>query len=505
MKFVYMILLCQLILVKILPAQSFNEQWGAQGLRVSNVYGKNQQQSVICSDGSGGCFITWQDNRSGNWDIWLAKVNNSGAVEFTTAICSASGKQNWPNIVDDGLGGAYIAWRDYRTSGSADIYAQHIDSEGNTSWTQDGIVIVNASGTQYRFAMKANENGELLIAWRDSRLDSDYDIYVQKIDLNGTAQWTANGVSVHSSMLIETRPDIISDEAGGAIVTFQSNRWTTSGFGWGIYAARIKNNGSIEWTMTITDDYGYNEEYPYTVQIPGQGFVTIWSEKNAGSLDYDIFGQKISFNGTKLWGNDHLLIRSTNYQRPYWLSYDKLGYLYLISHDSQNGSNRDLTVQKVDTLGNYLWNQNGVQVCSYTGSRYPAMIVPDNKGGIIAVWRDYRFNNSGDIYCQKIDSNGTRIWGSAGTYVCNYSDLQSFSYEDNYIQWPFLTTDNNGGAIAVWHDRRWANSGYGYGVYVQRLNDNLADGPNSAVGWKNDLKSDQLSNNYWYNFLNPYF
>lgn len=51
-------------LSSVLYSQSFNEQWGAQGLTVGNIYGDNQQQAVLCSDGNGGSYVAWQDDRS---------------------------------------------------------------------------------------------------------------------------------------------------------------------------------------------------------------------------------------------------------------------------------------------------------------------------------------------------------------------------------------------------------------------------------------------------------
>jgi hypothetical protein len=55
-------------------------------------------------------------------------VNAAGAVQWTTdgmALCTAAGDQGLPAIVSDGAGGAFVTWEDAR-SGNFDIYAQRV-------------------------------------------------------------------------------------------------------------------------------------------------------------------------------------------------------------------------------------------------------------------------------------------------------------------------------------------------------------------------------------------
>jgi len=71
--------------------------------------------------------------------------------EWTTngvSICTASGGQSYPKILSDGLGGAIITWQDSR-SGNYDIYAQRVSSTGVVLWTTNGVSICTASGDQW--------------------------------------------------------------------------------------------------------------------------------------------------------------------------------------------------------------------------------------------------------------------------------------------------------------------------------------------------------------------
>jgi hypothetical protein len=95
----------------------------------------SQEDPTIISDGSGGAIITWQDHRSGNYDIYAQGISSLGATQWSAngvAICTASHDQVHPTIISDGSGGAIITWQDGR-SGNYDIYAQRIYKDGKLS------------------------------------------------------------------------------------------------------------------------------------------------------------------------------------------------------------------------------------------------------------------------------------------------------------------------------------------------------------------------------------
>ncbi|MBM3237361.1 hypothetical protein FJZ31_13800 [Candidatus Poribacteria bacterium] len=93
-----------------------------------------QHYSHLVSDGAGGAVITWQDFRSGNFDIYAQRVNGSGVVLWTkdgVPICTAANDQRSPHLVSDGAGGAIITWHDYRGGTYVDIYAQNVQEDGS--------------------------------------------------------------------------------------------------------------------------------------------------------------------------------------------------------------------------------------------------------------------------------------------------------------------------------------------------------------------------------------
>ncbi|NWG28990.1 MAG: hypothetical protein HXY48_10725 [Ignavibacteriaceae bacterium] len=154
-------------------------QWLANGVAISTSNDK-QIAPAILSDGTGGAFIVWEDWRNGvgNIDIYSQRMSANGTAHWTAngvALSTASNGQRRPSIVTDGSGGAIIAWQDNR-SGNYDIYVQRINANGVVQWAPDGVAISTASGEQRDPTIISDGSGGAIVAWWDQR-NGDYDIY----------------------------------------------------------------------------------------------------------------------------------------------------------------------------------------------------------------------------------------------------------------------------------------------------------------------------------------
>ena len=171
-------------------------QWNANGVGISTE-ASNQQNPTIVSDFSGGAIITWNDSRSGNWDIYVQRINASGAVQWTSngvGINTEASNQQYPTTVPDGSGGAIITWID-DSSGNWDIYAQRINSSGAVQWTADGVAIGIAAGDQQSQTIVSGGSAGGIITWSDYR-SGNWDIYAQRIFSVGTlSAVTANAIA----------------------------------------------------------------------------------------------------------------------------------------------------------------------------------------------------------------------------------------------------------------------------------------------------------------------
>jgi hypothetical protein len=264
----------------------------------------NQTDPALASDGLGGVIVVWQDGRKGTeWDIWGQSYGPSGNAQWATwngrELIDASGDQLRPLITPEGTGGVFMAWLDDRGA-DRDIYGQRFDNSANEWWTANGLAICTATDVQEDHDLVGDINdGSVIIAWRDSRnglLNSD--IYAQKVDLYGNVLWAANGTSVCAAPNHQEAPRIASDGVGGAVVAWHDSRVAVEP---DIYAQRVESAGSALWT---TDGepicrYILYQQLPAIVTDGAGGAIITWRD-NRFPLNWDIYAQRVTHDG--LWG-----------------------------------------------------------------------------------------------------------------------------------------------------------------------------------------------------------
>jgi len=89
------------------------------------------------------------------------------------------------------------------------------------------------------------------------------------------------------------------------------------------------------------------------------------------------------------------------------------------------------------------WPNNpnvGLIICEAQGNQVEHAMISDGEGGVIVTWEDHR-SGDGDIYAQRVDSEGKVLWQEGGVEICAVQGEQ-----EN----PRIVSDGNGGAIIAW-------------------------------------------------------
>jgi hypothetical protein len=269
-------------------------QWTTNGVAICTAAG-DQTYPEIISDGLGGAIVTWDDNRSGS-DIYAQKVNSSGVVQWTAnglPLCTATSSQDFPVIAPDGSGGAIVAWYDYR-SGNYDIYAQRVNGSGTVQWTANGIPLCTEAGSQGHQTVVYDNAGGAIVAWRDSRGGTSNQVYAQRVNASGAVQWTANGIALSTTNGSNSYPQIISNEAGEAIITWRNYR---DGTNYNIYAQRVGASGVVQWTAGGVALSGATavQNHPMITSGSSGGAIVTWDDDRSGNKD--IYAQFVTADG----------------------------------------------------------------------------------------------------------------------------------------------------------------------------------------------------------------
>ena len=392
-------------------------QWTANGIVISAAAG-NQLNPRLVPDGSGGALIVWEDFRDGNGDIYAQRVDSSGAAQWTAGgipiAQAASYDETSPQLATDGSGGAIVAWQDLR-NGNYDIYAQRMNSSGQAQWTAGGIVVSTATGSQQHPQLVPNGSGGAIIAWEDYRSVTNGDIYSQQVSSAGAAQWAADGVAVAASADEENSPQLAPDGAGGAIIAWQARQDEFRvGLSWNIYAQRLDALGALSWDGQIVNAGVANQDgdqtAPQIVADGDGGAIILWQDSRGGY--WDLYAQRVNFSGTTLWQYQGLLVRNTGAPAA-----AALIDTTLVS-DGQGGAivawsypygMSDVYAQRVNAYGLVEWPASGVSVGNAFGYRRYPRAVEDGTGGAIMVWQEYDVTGSDlNLYAQGISHEGSR-------------------------------------------------------------------------------------------------
>jgi hypothetical protein len=238
--------------------------WTAGGVPVCAAAGL-QITPEAAADGAGGAVVTWIDERTGSADVYAQRLDPSGAALWTAngaAVCTGGGYEYTARLIADGSGGAFITWLDQR-SGQG-IYAQRMNPAGGPLWTTNGVAVCSSAPGGGRGApvIATDGSGGAIVVWRDQR--SGYmDLYAQRLTGAGTSLWMAYGAPVCTAVNAQDRQTVVSDGFGGAFVAWTD--WRSGNED--IYALRVGPTGSIHTIFVDPASSAFTCATPTTLRL----------------------------------------------------------------------------------------------------------------------------------------------------------------------------------------------------------------------------------------------
>lgn len=422
---------------------------------------------VMLSDGAGGAYLAWTDDRlvSSGIDIYLDHILKSGVMDPAwppngLAVCAATGDQYNPVLVADNSGGVIVVWEDHRNV-TSDIYAARVNSNGTlaTGWTtaggkQIGAATPSGLARDETYPVACSDGaGGVVVAWTlVFTLYADDDIYGVRILANGTVApgWVALGTVINGPSDFQDSPAIAPDGLGGAIVAYVDHfvsgvlqiRYRTvsaSGFVGVPGSDAVSSTGIGQMALIGTSD-GMN------------GILLAWSDQRVGPAGVCVGGITPSGLGASPFNFSPYVFRDpSEICWPQQIIPDGTGGIYL-TYRVMSGS---LNVQ-VCRLNNNGVLPSGWSTLGATIGKRIAGIAPDGTGGVMAA-----FSEGYDIYAMRYLSNGAPAtgWYSPPYYLCNAINGQ---------EQPAACSDGANGLIAAWPDYRDSYRGLS-GIYAQRV------------------------------------
>lgn len=398
-----------------------NILWTSGGVNISAL-GSNQMEPCLTTDGAGGAIIAYQSDRGDNGDIMAQRIRSNGSLAWTTGgvnVCVADNTQYGTRIISDGEGGAIITWADQRSGADYDIYASRIDSTGMDQWTSYGVVVCQASDDQWGPEITTDGNHGSIIVWEDARYGNP-DIFIQKIDQYGNYAWNLNGNLVTNSSNQQIFPEIVSDMNGGAVVTWM-DYWT--GVHYDIKAERFLSDGTATWLAgtgwPVCGSDG-DQQNPALVSDGAGGAIITWIDRR--SEDDQIYAQHIDYAKGVNWAVDGIpvCLDTGDKSHPEIVSDGFNGAIILWS-DLRYQNNGEIFGQRITSGGIAKWQEDGLNLTDYPAEQGQVKAVATGEGGIIVAWWDLRTWGDYNIYAQLFDIRG--YWGDPSPVITDASDI----------------------------------------------------------------------------------
>lgn len=431
---------------------------------------RNQIDHAAIPDAGGGMICVWAEENEPNdtyFDIYAQRIDSQGEAVWPGAvsICTAPDLQGLPQIVSDGLGGAIIAWHDTRdglneTFSNFDLYAQRITVDGVLLWAADGVVVCAAAEWQVYPDMISDEMGGAIIVWDDGR-DGDSQVYIQRIDADGNSLWQPDGMLIANVPHGQTDPVIEADGFGGALVVWSDLRSLTNV---DVYAQRVDSSGNRLWGeegTALSNVVGDQFSAHVTSDGLGGGIFS-WIDDRTSDGNTDIYAQRIDAGGIIQWSAQGVPVcEAAGSQARNDLIGDGVGGAIITWEDGRRGSDdTDIYAQRITSQGTVAWQAGGKAIAATEEAQIRQAIMSDGAGGAYIAWQDfYRGGSSWNIYAQHITEDGQVQWKQDGVAVSIAEGTQSD---------PLIIPDGSGGLIIIWYDGR---EGTHYNIFAQQVDD----------------------------------
>lgn len=201
------------------------------------------------SDGSGGFYIAWHDDRDNNMlsSTWVNHVNSEGIVQFTTNGVEAStqGGRNhfYPELaLPPGSSNVFVFWNEMDADqNNRGIYGQKLTSTGTRLWATSGMVFIELSMTDVYPEAARHSPTDVVVFYSQQVSGLDYQLKAFRVDTDGGYMWTPNHKMICS---------VASEKVHVVTNNFANNQWIMS---WeddrdgdkDIYAQNIQLDGSL--------------------------------------------------------------------------------------------------------------------------------------------------------------------------------------------------------------------------------------------------------------------
>lgn len=462
-----------IIMILIVPLQAQWSEDAMENLQISDMTGEQViSKTALCPNGD--YYIGYFSSEDGNYNVRLQRLDNQGNKlwEENGILVSDHPSMTWLtdwDMIADHENHAILTWQDIRSEGNNNTVAYRIAPDGTFVWGEDGIMLSNSTAFDAAPKVTVTDVNNAVFAWQAENV-----IIIQKISPDGNKQWGEWGITFSSDntyswpQLLPVGDDeiilkfyddsgpvwaptrhllaqkfdadgeavwpsitVINDEgniqAWHQILSFINDgndgfyiAWhdfTLSGTQASAWIQHVDSNGQVQFEtngLLLSTRINFNQFYPSVAKPENDVNVYVyWREVNGEQNQWGIYGQKVSPEGNRIWGDEGKIIYVVGGEAYYPYLADAVDEDVVILYE--NGSDQ-LKAARIDSNGSFVWEPSVVAVSDNTSAKVHLSASAFDGNQWVFAWEDSRSGND-DIYAQNLNKNGSIGVSEPGVYT----------------------------------------------------------------------------------------
>jgi hypothetical protein len=313
-----------------------NLQW------TKTIGGKNWEWGYsLIQTSDGGYAITGATTSfgAGGYDVYVVKLDANCNLQWTKTIGGPETEEGRSLIQTSDGGYAIAGYTESFGAGEWDVYVVKLDAKGNLQWTRT----IGGKKLEVGVSLIQTPDGGYAIAgYTKSFGTGEWDVYVVKLDAKGNLQWNKTiGGPAH-----EIGFSLIQTSDGGYAITGATRSFGAGGTD--VYVVKLDANGSLQWTKTI----GGKKEDGSTslIQTSDGGYAISGVTNSFGPGGGDVYVVKLDANGNLQWTKT-ISAKNKNLIQSSIIQTSDGSYVIAGTTRSFGSGRRDVYIVKIDKNG----------------------------------------------------------------------------------------------------------------------------------------------------------
>ncbi len=466
--------LVPVLMVALAATTVAHAQWSPDPAANLALADRPYEQSVpkMAATSDGGAYVGWYDVSSGNYDLYLQRLDPSGVELWghNGIPVSEHPQDTWVmdwHLIADSAGAAVLVLADIRDGkGYNVVSAYRVGPDGAMLWGPDGIRLSDSKPSEMCCGMRVAQasDGDLVFVWTHWGTGRNGSLKMQRVSPDGVVRFADGGLTiVKTKGSTPAFPDLVPAENGSVIVAWLTDNLIDSKSKF-LVAQKFGADGAAVWPapVSVFDAYSLPVAYMPEIRADGRGgallawHYTPWMVFNSAV-------QHLGADGAERFPHNGVTVATGEDRYHYYpaMAYDPATgeiAVFFREYDSTYGL-YGLNVQRFSPQGERLLGDGGrvlIPLSSTEVSSPSAM--PAGADSMVfwmerIVWGDVR------MFGARVDAAGDMLWGGQPVVV------SSFPSEKGDLQ---LEPGASGAALLVWDDNRNA-AVTGKDIYGQKV------------------------------------